>query len=348
MRQTHVPAAPVVRVVAREQVHLGRHRHVVDVALAARNNLQPRAIGTHADHAAAVQLDARAVLADRIRRAVIAHGDVEETIDGHPHSVDRVVRATELEIEAKSVHQHLLPVGDAIAVVVVKRLEQRRVHHVERVAIEPDPARRIHLRERDKLVRLAIAIRVGAAHDASASALGVERAILVDADVEIALGGRAQAGGITHLGRQGEERNLPARRRLHGFQKRLRRGRLRVAPGRGREVTGQETCDDEGAQNRNAHRIEPKQKPQSPGLFNEKPPVTFRRRLLRRKTRHTLNSEMDWPQKNTKRLTRKRWSEKNQTALPPFPSPRLALCSLRSLAAILGVRVTSQQPVAAG
>ena len=51
--QAHVPAAAVVGVVAGEEVERGRDGHVVDIALAARDDLEAGAIGPDADDAAA-------------------------------------------------------------------------------------------------------------------------------------------------------------------------------------------------------------------------------------------------------------------------------------------------------
>ena len=56
--EPHVPAVAVVGVVAGEQVQIRVDGDVVDVALAARDDLQAGAVGADADHAAAAVLEA--------------------------------------------------------------------------------------------------------------------------------------------------------------------------------------------------------------------------------------------------------------------------------------------------
>ena len=210
VREAHIPAVAVVGVVAREEIHLGGHGHVVNVPLAVRDEFQAGAVWPHAHDAAAVELQARAVLADGIRRAVIANRDVEEAINAHPHPVHRVVRAAKFQIEAQSAHEHVGAVAHAVAVVIGERCDERRVHDVERLVVEPDAARRIHGGEGDELVRLSVAVGVGAAHYATAIGLGVDGTVLVDAHVEVAIRRGAQAGRVADIGLGGEHRHLPA------------------------------------------------------------------------------------------------------------------------------------------
>ena len=214
MREAHVPAIAVVGVVAREEVHLRRDGHVINVALAVRNDFQPGAVRAHAHHAAAVQLDRRAVLADGVGRAVVAAGDVEKAIDAHPHAVHGVVGPAKFQVEAQPLHDGLAAVGHAVAVVVEIRGDEGRMLDVKNIVLEPDAARAVHRRKGGELVGFPVAVRIGAADDAATVRLGVERAVLIDADVEIAVGRGGEAGRVADIGGRGEHRDLPTGRGL--------------------------------------------------------------------------------------------------------------------------------------
>ena len=216
--QAYVPAVAVVRVIAREQVHLRRHRHVVDVPLAVRNDLQTGSIRPHPDHTAAMKLHSRSIFARGLGGAIVAAGDVKKAVDAHAHPVDRVIRSAELQAEAEACHQILRAIAHAVAVVVMIGGDKRRVLDIEHMVVEPDTARRIHGGEGHEAVGLAIAIGVGAAHDPAAPWLRIDRSVLVNADVEVAVRGSAQACWIADMRRRGEERYVPSGRRLDAFR----------------------------------------------------------------------------------------------------------------------------------
>ena len=98
--QAHVPAVAVVRVVAREQVHERIDGDVVNVAQAAGDDFQLRAVGPHAGDAAAAKLQFAAILAGRLDEAVIADRDVDPAVDTHANAVRGVIGAAKLQIEA--------------------------------------------------------------------------------------------------------------------------------------------------------------------------------------------------------------------------------------------------------
>ena len=126
--------------------------------------------------------------------SVIADGDVDPAVDPHPDAVGGVVGAAELEVEADPLDQVLGAVGDAVAVVVVIGGEVGRVQDVERAGVVDEAARAVHPGEDVEPVGLAVAVGVEAAEDAAPAGLGVERAVLVDADEDLAGRRRGQAG----------------------------------------------------------------------------------------------------------------------------------------------------------
>ena len=75
---------------------------------------------------------------------------------------------------------------------------------IERLAIVNEAARAIDLGEHGELVRLAGARGIGQTHDFAPPRLGVQRAVLVDADKQFTGGSRCQTGRIIYLGRPGE------------------------------------------------------------------------------------------------------------------------------------------------
>ena len=104
---------------------------VVDVALAAVRRLQPGAVGPHADDAAAVELQRRAVLAVGLDQAVVADGDVDPAVDAQADAVGGVVGPAEARrSRPMPLTSTSALVGDAVAVVVVKAVEERRVEDV--------------------------------------------------------------------------------------------------------------------------------------------------------------------------------------------------------------------------
>ena len=113
-----------------------------------------------------------------------------------------MVGAAKLEVEADPLDQRLRAVGRAVAIVVVVGGEVGRVQDVERAGVLDQAARAVHPGEDVDPVGRAVAIVVDAADDAAAVGLGVERAVLVDADEDLARRRRGQAGGVVDFGRR--------------------------------------------------------------------------------------------------------------------------------------------------
>ena len=129
-------------------------------------------------------------------------------VDPQPDAVGGVVGAAELEVEADPLDQRLGAIGHAVAVVVVVGGQVGRVEHVERAGVVDEAAGAVHLGEDVELVGLAVAVVVDAADDPAAAGPGVERAVLVDADEELAGRRRRQAGRVADVRRLGEQRHL--------------------------------------------------------------------------------------------------------------------------------------------
>src|SRR5271156_2486962 len=100
MVKANVPTAAIVGVVAGEQVQLRIDGHVIDVAQPPSEDFQSGAVRANPGDATAEELAGGAVLADRLVEAVIAHGDIQITVDAELDTVGRVVGAAKLEIAA--------------------------------------------------------------------------------------------------------------------------------------------------------------------------------------------------------------------------------------------------------
>ena len=192
----------------------GIDRQVVVVARAAGIDLEPGAVGADAHVAAAAHLDFLAVGADRLDEAVVADGDVEPAVDAHLDAVDRVVGAAKVEAEAEPAHERARLLGDAVAVGVAVRGEVRRMRDVQRVAVEHRAARAVHRREHGVVVGLAVVVAVDEPQDAAHAGIGLQRAVAIDADEELAGEGRRDARRVVDDRRRGEHLDLEARRRL--------------------------------------------------------------------------------------------------------------------------------------
>src|SRR6185436_18519941 len=118
-------------------------------------------------------------------------------------------------VESEPLDEHLGPLGHAVAVVVVERADERRVEDEERLPVPDDAAGAVDVgREDGELVRAAVAVGVDAPDHATAVGLGVDGAVLVDADEERAVRRGGEAGRIADVGRLGEDRDRESRRRL--------------------------------------------------------------------------------------------------------------------------------------
>lgn len=106
------------------------------------------------------------------------------------------------------------------AVVVVERADEGRVEEIEGFAVPDDAAGAVDVRREDReLIGFAFAVR--ATDDAAAVEFGVERAVLVDADEDGAVGRGGGVGGIADVGRRGQEGQVEAGRDLDVAEERL-------------------------------------------------------------------------------------------------------------------------------
>ena len=219
MVEANVPSAAVVRVVAREDVAQRRDGRLEDVARAARVELEIAAVWPHADDAAAAELEFAPVRALGLHEAEVAAGDVEPAVNAQLHAVRRVIGGAVLESERDVFHEHLLLVGDAVAVLVNERAEVRRVDAIDRAAVHHEAARRIHvLHEFLHLVRAPVAIRVAQADDAPSVRLPAERSVAVARHVERAVRRGGDEHRVVRRLRSCEERRLESLRRFRVLQ----------------------------------------------------------------------------------------------------------------------------------
>ena len=143
---------------------------------------------------------------------------------------------------------------------VAQRRDERRVRHVQRLAVEHRAARAVERREHGVLVGLPVVVLVDEAQDAAHARIGLQRAVAIDADEDDAFEARRHAGRIVddrrrrvgrglktgrrfdvrqHLRcRGGVHRHGPARRqRRHLGPRRCRRRRLLLRQPNGRRET---------------------------------------------------------------------------------------------------------------
>ncbi len=184
--QPDVPAAAVVRITAREQVHERVNRQVVVVARAPGIDLEAAAITPDADVAAAAHLHFPAVGADGLYQPVVTDGDIEPAVAAHLDAIDRVIGAAEIEAEAKPAHEHTRLVGNAVVVGVAVGSQIRGMRDIERVAVKHRPARAVHRREHGVLVGLAVVVAIHEPQDAAHAGIRLQRAVAIDADEELA------------------------------------------------------------------------------------------------------------------------------------------------------------------
>src|SRR5262245_21518582 len=122
-----------------------------------------------------------AVLALRLLDPIIADADVDPAVDAHADAVGRVIAAANVDLVGRQAgNEHLLPVGDAVAVVVVEDTERRRVHDPDGTTAICDAARMLDPGEHGHIVHLAVTILVHAAEDPAAAGGAAERALFID------------------------------------------------------------------------------------------------------------------------------------------------------------------------
>ncbi len=128
------PSLTVVIVAVGEDVVARRECDRERVSLAGRHDLQPRAVGPDADHAATLKLNLRPVETHSPGYPLVADGDVQETVHAQANSRGDVVvhPAGTRHSWPEPFDQVDACVRSAVAVGVAERREKRRVDDVER------------------------------------------------------------------------------------------------------------------------------------------------------------------------------------------------------------------------
>ena len=225
--QPDVEAAAVVGVAAREQVHhtdrSPRRSRCACRASRSRARSRPGARRTLPPPRIWISWPS---LPDRLDGAVVADRDVQPAVDPGFDAVGRVVGAAKVEAEPEPAHERPPIFGDAVAVRVPQRRHERRMRHVERLAVEHRAARAVERREDGVLVGLPVVVLVHQAQDAAHARIGLQRAVAIDADEDDAFEARGHAGGIVEDRRRREGRGLKTGRHLDIGQHLRRRGRV--------------------------------------------------------------------------------------------------------------------------
>ena len=210
--EAHVPAAAVVGVVTAEGVEQRTHGHVENVARAGGVDLQLGAIGPHADDATAAVLELLAIDAFGFHKSEVAARDVEPAVNAQREAVRGVVRRAVFETEGDVLYQHLLLLGDTIAVLINERAEVRRMHEIEPVVIPHRAARAVHIGNEDlAFIGAAIAVGIAQADDAPAVWGAVDAAVLVRGNVERAVRRGGDIDRVVHHRRRGEKSDVELR-----------------------------------------------------------------------------------------------------------------------------------------
>src|SRR5262249_6025568 len=147
--------------------------------------LQFGAVGADAHDASAAERNCPAVFPFSFLDAVVPHTDIEPAVDPHADAVCGVVATAVGDlVGGQPGDQDLLPVGNAVAIVVVKEAECRRVHDPHGAVAITDAARVFGSGEDGDLVDLAVVVAVDAAQNLAASGCATERALLIHRDID--------------------------------------------------------------------------------------------------------------------------------------------------------------------
>ena len=220
-----VPTAAIVGIVPGKYIQPRIHRHFVNIARAGGIQFHARAIRPHPHHATRPQLHFPSIGSLRLHESKIADRQIQPAIDPQRHPVGGVVRRTFAEIEPDPLDQHLALLGDAIAILVRKRLQFRRMQADDRPAHHRQSARTRHRRCKNRpLVRLPVTIPVHQLVNKSAIRLGIDRPIFVHGDIKVPIGRGLHKGGVIHHGRGRKQGGLQARRKFGGQRLRFRHG----------------------------------------------------------------------------------------------------------------------------
>ncbi len=139
----------------------------------------------------------------------VTDGDIDPAIDAHANAVGGVVGAAFVQlIGGDPLDQHLLSIGSAVVIVVMKEAQQWWVQHPEFVVVEEQSAWVVHLGERIDLVGLSVAVGVAESQDVALSECVAEGPLLVDSDKQRPIGGGCEADGVIDLGRLCEHCDL--------------------------------------------------------------------------------------------------------------------------------------------
>ena len=126
--EAHVPAAAIIGVVSREEVHLRTDGDFEDVTGAGGVNFQAAAVRAHTNHSAATMLQGAAIRALGLHEAEVATRDVEPAIHAQAKAIRGVVGGTVGVSEGDVLDQDVLLLGNTIAIGVGEFTEMRRVH----------------------------------------------------------------------------------------------------------------------------------------------------------------------------------------------------------------------------
>ena len=221
VEEADIPAAAIVGVAAREEIHERVDGDIVVVAGAGGEELEFGAVGADARDAAALERDLGAVGAGGVVETEIADGDVDPAINPHANAVGGVVGAPVVDGlgDADAFDEDFRrTVGDAVAVGVFEHGEVHAggfaigavggVQDVDAGANSEEAAGVVDGGEDGVRVGDAVAVAVDEFHDAALAGAFAEGAVEIDAGVDLALGGNAQgryAGRDVGAGEAGED-----------------------------------------------------------------------------------------------------------------------------------------------
>ena len=93
------------------------------------------------------------------------------------------IGAAEIQAEAETADERLALVGDPVVVGVAQRGQERRMHDIQRVAVEHDTARAVCDRREDRvLVGAAVAVGIHEPQNRAHARILLQRSVPIDAD----------------------------------------------------------------------------------------------------------------------------------------------------------------------
>ena len=203
--QAGIPAVTIIRIVTSEHMQEWINTEVVDVAGAGRVDLESGAVGAHPHHTAAMMGDGCSVLPHCFHIPIIADGDVDPAVNAERDPIGAVVGTAKVETEAESLDQIFRHVGDSVASGVTIRGERWWMHHEQRLAVECQSTRTVHLGEHRIPIRHTVTVVIHQSDNPPFSLVGRERKVWIDTHKERALHRRRQAGRVHRHWRSGEQ-----------------------------------------------------------------------------------------------------------------------------------------------